>query len=564
MIENTEKELESKKTVLIVEDEEINRNILSSIIKDDFNILIACNGQEALDSLNKYKKEIDLVLLDIFMPDIDGREILKIRQNRPDLKKIPFIVCTGERTIELECFKLGVNDFIKKPYENPEIIIARMKRMIELYEDRGIIKEVKKDKLTDLFGIEFFKKYAIEMDNKYPKMNKDLLSINITRFRLVNELYGRDFGDEVLKNIAESLKTYLNEHKGIAGRNSSDNFLLYCEHQDSYFELAESLVKHIQEMTNSSNVRIRVGVYPNVDTSLDKDIAIGRAISAANSIVGDFNRLIAVYDENYQNRVVYLEELINCFEQAIKEKQFMIYYQPKYKIQGDKNTLCSAECLVRWIHPQYGMISPGAFIPLFEENGLIRKLDNYIFEDAARQMKEWKEKYGFIVPLSVNVSRADIYNPNIVDDLLKHVDSNGIPRDKYYIEITESAYSENADQLISVVNRLRECGFKIEIYDFGSGYSSLNILTELPFDVLKIDMAFIKNVDRNYHNREIIKMIIDITKTLGVLSITEGVETQEHYDFLKEAGCDVIQGYYFSKPLPVNEFEKLLEKEFKK
>ena len=222
-----------RQTVLIVDDEEINRDIMSAILADDFNVLEAKDGQEALDILTKSEQVINLVLLDIFMP-MDGREVLKIRQANPELKKIPFIVCTSDKDIEEECFHLGVNDFIKKPYENPDIIVARIKRMIELYEDRSILKEVERDKLTNLFNREFFKKFARQFDTLFKDEQKDMLSISINRFDFINELYGKELGDKILLAIAGQLERYIANCNGLVGKDAGSTFMVYCVHHDNY------------------------------------------------------------------------------------------------------------------------------------------------------------------------------------------------------------------------------------------------------------------------------------------------------------------------------------------
>ena len=270
---------------------------------------------------------------------------------------------------------------------------------------------------------------------------------------------------------------------------------------------------------------------------------------------------IAVYNHETQVKTLHKEELINAFEQALKEEQFKLYFQPKYNVQKDKPYLSSAEVLIRWISPTFGFVSPGEFISLFEENGLIGKLDAYIMEKAAQYMREWKEKYCLYIPLSLNLSRVDIYRPNLIEEIINYVDSNNVPRDKYYIEITESAFVEDSNEVIPVLENLRNHGFKVEIDDFGSGYSSFGALVDLPFDVLKIDMQFIRSMDKNPKVKEIIKMIINLSKVMNATTVAEGVESKEQCDFLKENGCDLIQGYYFSKPLPQKEFEELLVKE---
>ena len=553
---------EVKKTILVVDDEEINRAILSSILANDFNVIEADDGKTALDILLKEEQKIDLVLLDVFMP-YNGREVLKDRQKNPNLKRIPFIVCTSDKHIEEECFHLGVNDFIKKPYENPDIIVARIKRMIELYEDRSILKDTEREKLTNFYNREFFKKYAQQFDALLPDVKKDMLSVSINRFRLLNELYGHAFGDKVLLAITDTMNGCLTGCRGIIGKDGGSRFIIYAEHHDSYDMLVDKLTAAIKAIAEDINVSFRVGVYPNVDPKLDKETVIGRAEATADTLINNFTKSIAYFDEEKQAKTLRAEELIDFFPQALEEGQFKLYFQPKYNIQHDKPVFASAEVLVRWISPKFGFVSPGDFIPLFEENGLIGHLDSYILEKSAEYMNKWQKKFGVNVPLSVNLSRVDIYRPTIVEDIIRYVDSNNVPRDSFYIEITESAFVEDASVVIPVISKIRDSGFKVEIDDFGSGYSSFGALIDLPFDVLKIDMAFIRSMDKSPKVKEIIKMIINLSKTMDAITVAEGVETKEQCDFLKENGCDVVQGYYLSKPLPLEDFEKLIEGELK-
>ena len=551
-----EKDLENKKTILIVDDEEINGDILSSFLEGLFEIRRASNGKECLDIITKEHDVIDLVLLDVMMPIMDGKEVLAYRQKNSNLKKIPFIVMTSDKEIEKECFLLGANDFIKKPYDNPDIIVARLQRMIELYDDKSIIKEFKRDKLTNLYSFDFFKKYAHQFNLKYPNKSKDVLSIDIVGFHLINELYGKKYGDEVLLEMTSIINAYISKVKGLAGRINSDIFLIYCLHQEDHKELVNNLNNNLKK----KNARVRIGLYPNVDSDIESDIAIGRADTARKGIK-DLNSCLAIFDKEAQDKASFNEKLVSSFEKSLKNKEFKVYYQPKYNIQGKTNVISSAEALVRWIHPDYGMISPGIFIPLFETNGLIQQLDNYIFNEVARQMNEWYEKYHKYVPISVNISRVDVFNPRLKEEIIEAVDKYHIPHDAYYLEITESAFGKNDIDVIALAKDLREEGFKVEIDDFGSAYSSLNTLATLPFDVLKIDMCFIKKMNDNPRNKDVIKLIINIAQMFNAISVAEGVENEEQYLFLKENGCDVVQGYYFSRPLPQADFEELLKKE---
>jgi EAL domain-containing protein (putative c-di-GMP-specific phosphodiesterase class I) len=207
------------------------------------------------------------------------------------------------------------------------------------------------------------------------------------------------------------------------------------------------------------------------------------------------------------------------------------------------------------------MISPGDFIPLFEGNGLVQKLDRFVWEEVGKQISEWKKKYGFTVPVSVNVSRIDIYDPLLEDVLTGILTKNEITSKEMLLEITESAYSDNASRLIEVVQNLRRKGFRIEMDDFGSGYSSLNMLTSIPIDVLKMDMKFVKNMLNDDKSLKLCELVLDISRFLGVPVVAEGVEEKAQLDKLKSMGCELIQGYYFSKPVPPEEVALLIEKE---
>lgn len=557
---NKSKSFSIRRTVLIVDDEEINLDIMSSILEDDFNVLRASDGQEALDILYKQEEKIDMVLLDIFMP-MDGREVLKVRQNDPFLRSVPFIVCTSDKNIEEECFHMGVNDFIKKPYENPDIIVARIKRMIELYEDRSILKEVEKERITNLYNEEFFKKYAQQFDDSFPLVSKDMLSISINRFTLINELYGREISNQILVLLANQLNECISQCNGLIGKSKDSTFLIYCEHHDDYNILPEKLLEAVHGIIKDINISLRIGVYPNVDPKLDKTIVLNRVISTADTLINDYTKTIVYYNQDRQAKTLHASELIDTFPQALEDEEFKLYFQPKYNIKGDKPVFASAEVLVRWVSPKFGFVSPGEFISLFEENGLIGQLDAYILQKAAQYMGEWKKQYHVDIPLSVNLSRVDIYRPNLVNEITRYVDSNNVDRKNYYIEITESAFVENAREVIPVIEKIRNSGFKIEIDDFGSGYSSFNALADLPFDVLKIDMQFIRAMDKNPKVKDIIKMIIKLSKMLNAVTVAEGVENKEQYQFLKDNGCDIIQGYYLSKPLPLSDFELLIQKE---
>ena len=304
-------------------------------------------------------------------------------------------------------------------------------------------------------------------------------------------------------------------------------------------------------------MRIRVGVCPNVDKTTDMERRFDQAKSAADTIRNSFTASVAVYSDELRKKEVYAERLLDDFHKALIEKQFVVFYQPKFAIQPPKPVLCGAEALVRWKHPELGMVSPASFIPLFESNGLIRELDNYVWREAAEQIRRWKDDSGWSVPVSVNVSRIDMMDPELTDILRRLIEENHLAFGDLHLEITESAYTQDDGQIVGIVSCLRDMGFLIEMDDFGSGYSSLNMITKLPFDVMKLDKEFIHTAFSEDRNAGILEIMMDIARFLSVPMIAEGVETEQQVRALKELGCDIVQGYYFAKPMPLSMFEKL-------
>jgi len=257
------------------------------------------------------------------------------------------------------------------------------------------------------------------------------------------------------------------------------------------------------------------------------------------------------------------QRLINDLNKGIEEKQFKVYYQPKYDIRCNPPKLTSAEALIRWNHPELGMISPGDFVPLFEGNGLINKVDKFVWNEAAKQIAKWKKDFNFTLPVSVNISRSDVYDKTLGDRLINLVKNNNLSYSDLKLEITESAYTDNAQQLLDLIKRLRDLGFEVEMDDFGSGYSSLNMLSSTPVDILKMDMKFVKRIEESETDYRLVRLIIDIAKYLNLSVVAEGVENEGQLKLLKDAGCDIIQGFYFSRPVPAEQIDEFIKKEIK-
>ncbi len=275
----------------------------------------------------------------------------------------------------------------------------------------------------------------------------------------------------------------------------------------------------------------------------------------ASSAVRATERHLMIYDKKMRIREELTHRLLNDFGRALAEKEFKVYYQPKYDIQSEPPVFKSAEALIRWQHPELGMIPPGDFIPVFEANGQISEIDKYVWRETARQIAQWREQYGVTIPVSVNLSRVDALDPSLEQTLDELMSEYDLHPQYLHLEVTESAYTEDAEQLGSVIQRLRAKGYKIEMDDFGSGYSSLNMLSSIPIDVLKMDMAFVKNIEQNEKDIQLVELILNIGSNLKIPVIAEGVETITQVQLLKKMGCDLVQGYYFARPLPAEDFE---------
>ncbi len=551
--------IHTRRTILIAEDEIPNQMMLGYMLEEEYDILYAGNGREVMEQFRQNPGRISLVLLDLMMPVMDGFEVLREMKTDPELADIPVIVATGDNKAELECLTLGAIDFISKPYPDLEIIRARVSRIIELFEERETISETERDPLTGLLTPEYFYRYARQLDRDEDASDMDAVFVDINHFRMLNERFGSGYGDEVLRRVGERLREALSDERCLVCRLEADRFQIYCRHGVDYKALLEYAgIGLAEDDSANSRVRLRMGVYEHADRSMDVERRFDRAKSAADKVRSSFSKAIGYYDREMHEKELFEEQLIEEFPNAIAEGQFCVFYQPKFDIRPSIPVLVSAEALVRWRHPTLGMISPGIFIPLFEENGLIRTLDNYVWETAARQIRSWKERFNFTVPVSINVSRIDMYDPELIGTFQAIQEKYGITSSELNLEITETAYTQDSEQIIQTVSRLRQMGYRIEMDDFGTGYSSLNMISKLPIDALKLDMQFIRNAFGERRDTRMLKVILDIADSLSVPVVAEGVETEEQMLALREMGCCIVQGYYFSRPVPAEEYERFI------
>ena len=378
-----------KRQILVVDDALINREILGEILKQDYDVIFAENGLEAMDLIRENRETLSLILLDLLMPVMDGKEVLNRVTEDVDLAHIPVIVLTSDQESEVECLSLGAIDFIPKPYPQVDVILARIRRTIELSEDRRIIQDTERDPLTGLYTKEYFFRYAEQFDNRHKTMAMDAILIDVNHFHIINERYGKAYGDQVLCQIADKIRETILESGGIVSRKEADTFLIYCPHRDDYDEMIEKISEGIfGEESNGTRIHLRMGVYSKVDKSSDIELRFDRAKTAADTVHGNYTKKVGIFDENLSRQELYAEQLVEEFPAALENHQFQVYFQPKFDIRPHTPILSSAEALIRWKHPNIGMISPGVFIPLFEANGLIQKIDEFVWTETARTIRE--------------------------------------------------------------------------------------------------------------------------------------------------------------------------------
>lgn len=554
------KQIERPKLILIADDIELNRDALEVVLDGQYNLLFAENGKEALEIMRMHREDLSMLILDLNMPVMNGYEVMERLREDELLQHIPVIVLTADKSAELQALQMGAADFITKPFDIPEIIQTRVSRILELSEGKKLISAAERDRITGLYSRNFFYEYANRLFQYHTEMHMDAAVLNIEQFHSVNAVNGREFGDSVLKRIGEEIRAFISGTQGIASRVEADRFDLYCLHQPDYRAVLNRIQEAVNRHSPNVSIHLRMGVMPWRE-GVEPVLMLDRAQAACNMVRGNYQNPLMIYNEEMQAQELMNRRLLNDLKSAVSEHQLQVYYQPKYDIQCDPPRLSSAEALIRWKHPELGMVSPGQFVPLFEGNGLISRVDHYVWEEAARQVREWKDRYGFVLPVSVNLSRADVFDPALVDRLIRLIEENHLDYKDIKLEVTESAYTDKASTVLETIHRLRELGFVIEMDDFGSGYSSLNMLSDMPIDVLKMDMKFVRNIETSDTDMRLVKLILDIARYLGVKVVAEGVETEGQLRLLKDVGCDLIQGFYFSRPVPPEEFEKLIEKE---
>ena len=414
------------------------------------------------------------------------------------------------------------------------------------------------DSLTDLYTKEYLYERVREMLEANPEKNYYISYLDISNFKMINDIFGSDFGDYALKCIAEDLRKKLPEG-ALYGRLSGDCFGVCMEEKDFDIKKAERFMSNFT--VKSENIRhtliIHQGSYKVTERDIDVSVMFDRAHMAQSTIKDDYKKHVALYDDTMREKTLWDQHISTMLPDALAQGQICPYLQAMVDADG---RVVGAEALVRWIHPTLGVLSPGRFVPVFEKNGMIADVDRYMWRCACEILARWQEMGNNDLFISINISPKDFYFMDVYAELNSIVKEFRIPPSRLRVEITETVMmTDNANRIL-ILSRLKQAGFLVEMDDFGSGYSSLNMLKDMPVDVVKIDMVFLTKTKDSLRSQTILRNVMNMTQDLGILSLTEGVETEDQYQMLSGMGCKLFQGYYFAKPMPVEQFEKLFLK----
>lgn len=553
-----------KNKILIVDDAAIDRITLRKILEESYEIIEAENGQQALDILESQTEWdfISAVLLDLVMPEFSGYQFMKEYQKIETYRRIPVVVATveGDTQTERECLELGAWDFVTKPYD-PMVIRFRIKNVIERSQHQ-LSKELKYradyDTLTGIYNkTKFFAETRVVLNQNASELFA-FIRIDIEKFQLVNAFFGVQEGDNLLRYVARDIQAFAGESTRISyGRIEADIFCICMPYQGEQMmvELTRYIRMRFAQYPLEYDIVPTIGIYIVEDRNLPVDSMYDRANLAAKQCKGNYIHNYAFYTVDMSEEIEKEQRIVNNMKSALEGNEFILYLQPKYDLQD--NSMDGAEVLVRWNSPSRGMVSPGEFIPIFERNGFIIKLDYYVWEKTCQLLAKWIEEGRNPEPVSVNISRVSLYNPRLVELICGLVEKYHIPPRLLQLELTESAYTSNPKAIRDTMERLQEAGFSILMDDFGSGYSSLNVLKDIAVDILKIDMKFLSDTDKQGRSENILASVVRMAKWLDMPVVAEGVERREQVDFLKSIGCEYVQGYYFARPMPVEDYENL-------
>jgi diguanylate cyclase (GGDEF)-like protein len=584
--------LSEKVNILIVDDEPVNLLLLEGVLRDlDVNVLKASNGSEALQLV--HERDLALALLDIMMPDIDGFQVAEIMREDQRSQHVPIIFITAISKEQRHVFKgyeLGAVDYLFKPVET-EILRSKVKVFVELHKQKKTLERTTReleltierlteseealrrqslyDNLTTLPNRSLCLdriRQAVERSLRRANYHFAVAFLDVDRFKHVNDSMGPEVGDKLLIDISKRLQENIRGLDTIS-RFGSDEFVLIMEELSSPREgvhIANRIVQLLREpfFIEGSELLVTVSLGVTLspmstvrpeDLTRNASIAMQRARAAGGDRVKIFNNKML-------DHAIQLITLESDLRRAIANSEFFLHYQPIVTIDGSRTV--GLEALLRWRHPEKGLIGPGTFIPVAEESGLIHKLGRWVLSEACATMAEWRRTLASMngMFLSVNISGKQFSQGDLVETVHKTLEGTGLPANILKLEITETAIMDEAEASIEKLLKLKNLGVMLSVDDFGTGYSSMSYLQRFPLDTLKIDLSFVRMLDNSPENVEIVKAIINLAHTLKLKVVAEGVEKSSQQETLRFLSCDYGQGYLFSKPIPQSAIPEFLER----
>ncbi|AYD22542.1 bifunctional diguanylate cyclase/phosphodiesterase [Clostridioides difficile] len=429
---------------------------------------------------------------------------------------------------------------------------------IKKSNEKEILSLAYEDKVTYIGNQNKFYRECSKYLLDKPSLNYIIVYFDINNFKMINDTFGYEFGDNLLITIAKALKEELTEGE-VYARLSSDYFAIFCDYKNGRNKIIRKLDNIRSNIESNLSIVFEISLCVGIYFVEEGEVDIQKAVNKANmdrSVAKGKNINYAIYNEDVRNKLSEESMILDDIKIALVKNQFEVYYQPKFSLVTGE--MIGSEALIRWNHPEHGFISPAVFIPIAEKSKLILKIGRFVFERVCNDLSEWKKQGKKIVPVSVNLSRVELYQPDIVKFINKTIQMYNLSSDFIEIEITETVAINELNILKNVLNELRKHGFSISMDDFGTGYSSISCLRDMPIDILKLDKSFLGGIEHDERSRNIAKSIVSLAKSLDLVVIIEGVESKEQAELMKQFGCDLVQGFYFARPMPAKNFLDLL------
>lgn len=526
---------------------------LADILRPNYKTCVCADDKQLLEAYTQNSSSVALVMVDIAGISGNLKKILSRIVGLVAHSNVPIMMVVPQITVEKEekYMEMGVTDFIVRPI-HPDVIRKRVENCIRLSESTDLLEQFQRDELTGLYEKKAFSRYAAMQIAEHPDEEYQIITSDIEDFKAINERYGWEKCSEILRELSSLLSSQL--PGCLLGARIGGDIFVFLLKKTECAEL-DNVLANIRLWEQEMGVVVKLGI-----TDFNEEVSVtvncDHARTAMNSIKGVYGAQLAVYDKKFQEAVLRKRRLLNDAHHALMAEEFHMRYQPKLSLKT--MSLSGAEANVRWIHEELGHIPPSEFISLFESNGFIMELDLYICRQICRDIRRWLDRKKSVVPVSINLSRRDFEQKDLVKQLCDIVDEYNVPREFIHFEITESAYASQPERVIIAVKGLHEEGFQIELDDFGSGYSSLEAVSQLELNYLKLDKSLIDGMDTE-KGVLVLASALNLAKSMGLRTIAEGVENEEQLHRLSEMSCEFIQGYYYARPLPRDDFERFLE-----